>query len=990
MANIYSLKTGLASDPTVWSGGVVPTSVDRVLLSALHTVTVDGAYIWGGDSTATVVINGVSTTAGIYVQGTLKASRTVNSQLTCRGDLLIALGGTYDYGTEADPIPAAVKAKILLNSSATPAHNKYGLVTISTVAWAGFRMWGANKTPRTTMSAALSTDTVINVEDATLWEVGDTLVFGLSVAEASVTGHRYRAVTGINGNAVTIGANLGFNSQAGRTVMNLTRNVQIKAVDNLYRSHVSIQVPSAAVANAIEIGPSEVVLNGTTATSFYFGGLNLYWSASTITTATVKKVYRPVVHDIYSVSGSSVTVLPGGGNFLFSLFGNQTYSYTVEEPVASAGSGNTVFSLYAGTSTVIKNPHVVRTNTVLSTGYSQGPVGCVVDGGHLEGLASGVVSGSGISLTFNGTKINGAYRLLSGVTAFGTLRFGNCNLGGDLGFYGPSALVGSTGAYAPVVLSNCVVHPSFTAPRALALLNTVGPNFFQFQNKNNDTTQQEIYRKGGETLRDNAMVNRGRSALAMQSWYAGFPIVHSSTVSVGAGETIRIKGSARFNAAYGTATPPTLTVSGMGITPVVYTAPATADVWSDIDISITNPQAYPGVFMLDYSAVSAANTETAIAWFDGIAMDDFVPWTRHYGFAFAPSNPARSVNPVTQLTETQAAALTGISYASGTLTVSGNRTLREVYDWMQWYECSNRLEPILSSTDGVAFTLAAHLDITGSLTGAGTLALTTGKAYTTTGSTSLIVVGDAGRFVKITAPNLVALTRVQLYNITDGVELSNAVIGGAGLSLGVVHSADKTIRLRAGYAQGALAKMPIEAFGVLGASGLVFLDTQVDDVVYNALAIDGGSCAEFLPDFPNLQIDLSDSDGTTSVQRLYAWAAWSQTSALGIALMFKAVAALDSANFVIDAGVVDVKLDNVGALPVLVVGGYLSRSDGATVIASTSGSIQMDPGKAYVSNPAALASTTAQAVRTELAPELARIDKPVSSRATVADIFAAS
>jgi hypothetical protein len=32
MANIYTLKSGAASDTTVWSGGVVPVSGDRVLI----------------------------------------------------------------------------------------------------------------------------------------------------------------------------------------------------------------------------------------------------------------------------------------------------------------------------------------------------------------------------------------------------------------------------------------------------------------------------------------------------------------------------------------------------------------------------------------------------------------------------------------------------------------------------------------------------------------------------------------------------------------------------------------------------------------------------------------------------------------------------------------------------------------------------------------------------------------------------------------------
>lgn len=132
MASRYSITSGLASAPSTWDGGTtVPVSGDRVLICTGHTVTVDGAYTWGDDSTATISINGVSTTAGIHVNGTLKASRVASSTLTCQGDLLIALNGTLDYGTEVDPIPAAVTAWIVANYSSTMAHNKYWVFGIS-------------------------------------------------------------------------------------------------------------------------------------------------------------------------------------------------------------------------------------------------------------------------------------------------------------------------------------------------------------------------------------------------------------------------------------------------------------------------------------------------------------------------------------------------------------------------------------------------------------------------------------------------------------------------------------------------------------------------------------------------------------------------------------------------------------------------------------------------------------------------------------------
>lgn len=219
-----------------------------------------------------------------------------------------------------------------------------------------------------------------------------------------------------------------------------------------------------------------------------------------------------------------------------------------------------------------------------------------------------------------------------------------------------------------------------------------------------------------------------------------------------------------------------------------------------------------------------------------------------------------------------------------------------------------------------------------------------GIAYSTSTAGGAIAVELPAISVDITAPALISGSRIQLYNVTDGTEMLNTVLASTGLSQTIAYAGNKVIRLRADHA----SKLPLETAGVLTASGLTFLDVQADDTVYLDNGIDGSTVTEFIPDEANIQVDINDPDGVTDVQRLYAWLQWYMTTEAGIrSNFFGSVSAIDSANYQIDQTKANIKLDNISAMPVRVVGGNLTRRDGTTVIAAASGSIQMDPGKAY-------------------------------------------
>jgi len=285
---------------------------------------------------------------------------------------------------------------------------------------------------------------------------------------------------------------------------------------------------------------------------------------------------------------------------------------------------------------------------------------------------------------------------------------------------------------------------------------------------------------------------------------------------------------------------------------------------------------------------------------------------------------------------------------------------------------------------------------------------------------------------KGTISNIIAGSRLQIYNVTTTTEILNQIVPGTSFEYdyynGTGISAGDVIRLRLAFVNGLTARLPQEIIAVATATGFAALAGQQLDTVYNTNAIDGSLVTELTADFPNVHIDSNDVDGETTVQRIYAWFAHNQFTASGIQNFFNAVLAEDFVNYRIRTAIVNLRLDNVIATPLMIVGGRIYRDDNTTVIAAASNSIQLDPDKAYAvevsggggggptaaqiadavwdellaghtiagSAGEALANagggsspaTIAAAVRTELTTELGRIDVATSTRLAAASYTA--
>lgn len=253
----------------------------------------------------------------------------------------------------------------------------------------------------------------------------------------------------------------------------------------------------------------------------------------------------------------------------------------------------------------------------------------------------------------------------------------------------------------------------------------------------------------------------------------------------------------------------------------------------------------------------------------------------------------------------------------------------------------------LVGTTFSGYTTDIHVSAT---SGTVTLVLGFGQpspAYTTAGATVVIVLPQAEAVVQGYEPG----SRIRVYNVTTATEVYNGVPAGPSWTLayddGVEFSTGDSVQIRATRQSGATAKLPFQALATVTASGFTTTVTQEVDTVYESNAIDGSMVTELTADYPNLHVDSTDADGVTQVQRIYAWAVWAQSTASGIRDLFNCILAEDESNYRVRTAVVNLRVDNVISTPLMITGGRLYRDDGLTVIAPTSNSIQLDPGKAY-------------------------------------------
>jgi hypothetical protein len=892
----------------------------------------DGTFTWGDDSTATVVINSVSTNAGIYVAGTLKASRTVSSSLTCKGDIRINATGTLDCGRSTigsgvnDQIPLGINTVMYLNKSATPANGKYGFIAdnLAKVFHAG-----ATRDPRARLTVAANAgDATITVDNTIGWQVGDVIV----IASTDATNNQKNdlrtisaAITGSTGaRVVPLSSALTYAHILGAPLGAFTSNVAIYNYSDTYPSFVYHNWSSSGQASNTREFTYALAKNlgDKNQAAPYKWGFSIYPSLF-----TSSNVPMAINNSMFYGYNNAVSIP-------LNIFTVASRMQVNNCAIVANTSADAVHE-YNGAIIDFNSDYILGGANAVYTGYSQGGMACNHNNCVISGVGT-LLIGTGAVPAFTDCEIVAATRISNNVALSGTtftrLKVGALQI---------SSLNASQGSMGSIVYNS----PTFvnTPPAPFCDYTTAGnrmqdsasANFVQIKSKNGDPTQQELYTPYAQYFRDNTTKLNGSSSLRAD--------VPTGTLGAGTfalkipapnGVPITLAGNLRFNAAYGSTNLPSVTISGLGITPQTFTCANTPDVWQAGVFTVTQNSGYDG--QLDLVFTTNSQNAGASAWFDGTTDGLFITWTRIYGYKFNEAASTKTIDPIIQQANAATVgAYTGIAIdtVAKTLTLTADHTSREVYDYVHWYTCqsANITAPeFLTSTDGVNFALTYELILSNAqLTGSGAINMPANTlTLVGTGGSALTITHNAGVLTAVKLSGLVAGTRVQLWDVASNLELYNGV-PGATLNFPITWTADKSIRIRAMYADATTAKIFYETTATLYSTGLNLAINQVTDTVYAANAVNGALVTGITISDTLMLIQVAG--GSITWAQIYAYETYWLTTAAGITDFARIIDAVDSANYILTS----FKIKNISSptAPLVITGGY--GRDSATGLAGT-------------------------------------------------------
>lgn len=215
--------------------------------------------------------------------------------------------------------------------------------------------------------------------------------------------------------------------------------------------------------------------------------------------------------------------------------------------------------------------------------------------------------------------------------------------------------------------------------------------------------------------------------------------------------------------------------------------------------------------------------------------------------------------------------------------------------------------------------------------------------YTDVGGTLRNEPVSHNQSVTISGP--VAGSRIQIYDLTSATELYNGTPTFPYTWTDTnVYAADREIRLRVAYVNGATAKKFIDQ--TIGTAtetdyALSFLVAQEDDQSYIDAAVDGSTVTDITIDDGLMLIQIDTANET--VQNIYAYEMYYLFTSTGIQDLGQSISSADSANYIMDSTVL--KLKNISGSKTAITGGFIRDTDGdpLTLIDDASDTLHIAP-----------------------------------------------
>lgn len=351
-------------------------------------------------------------------------------------------------------------------------------------------------------------------------------------------------------------------------------------------------------------------------------------------------------------------------------------------------------------------------------------------------------------------------------------------------------------------------------------------------------------------------------------------------------------------------------------------------------------------------------------------------------------------NPNVVLSKLAASALTGIdiNFNTSTLTITEDHGFQNLYDYYQrQLEYDAKLAfPESWVRAGSAFDMA-DWDVvidgctyTGDMTTTGTITLANGAVFngerTDTNGTVL-----APRNISVTG--IVAGSRLRIYNSTTSTEVYNAIVSGTSYTAtyaeGTGYSQNDVLEVRVAE----ISKLEFSSTVVASATGWSLLVTQETNPTYASYGVDGSTVTGITWDGGNMEFDFNDADNQVAGGDIAAWYFYFITTATGIAEAFGAISWPQINRISNRTATRAVTFDNTKADALKITGAWIDRDDGATIIASASNSIQIDPPAVFVKETDTSGLTPAESAKLDL---ISTVDGKVDTIDTIVDAVSAN